>query len=605
MATYDNAIDRVPVTDSLNPIASGYIKTLVDAGYLFAGVATPSTNPGIPNQNIFYLASETGNYPNFGLDNYYCLSVFFWNGTWEKLSVLDFTKFLNCDNLFTTVGITEGRIINKNGTYFSLETFGLTDYIKIEGIEYLQVYRVPDNGGCFFDIDKNYISGFGGSDVGGIGFNKIIEVPQNAVYIRYNTAKKLRSREYIIDASKTKMYEKYPYLQFSNVNDDIIRRYLSRCLPMGRHAKISDNANLLSDTTFTDGKYLWQDGTVRSLASFSYTDYIDISNYSLLRINTLPQNGGCFYDADKNYISGFGVGLNNNSLYNAILPVPENAHYIRYNVAIDSRNDGTAYLINYYSSGYTVEYPWLKISTNQWFEKKIVWMGTSIPYGQTSESGVSNPMPNPYPSLVAKKLGATVVNVAQPGMAVETNSDGTAKTYGSFSLTIAELTAQGKATTPYKSYENAMLGQNADLYVFDCEPNNSNLDVSVLDNFDFNTWQWTDGKTFAQHRDSYLGAMIYLINQLLTENPAHRFVFVSEVAYARDGKITDVYPNRIATEALAEKLNAHIIDVAGKLLYNKLNRDVYLNSDGGSYLHPKVITHKIISDILCNELTLI
>ena len=32
----------------------------------FAGIATPETNPGTPDQNVFYLASEPGVYANFG-----------------------------------------------------------------------------------------------------------------------------------------------------------------------------------------------------------------------------------------------------------------------------------------------------------------------------------------------------------------------------------------------------------------------------------------------------------------------------------------------------------------------------------------------------------
>lgn len=32
----------------------------------FAGIATPTTNPGTPDQNVFYIASENGTYSNFG-----------------------------------------------------------------------------------------------------------------------------------------------------------------------------------------------------------------------------------------------------------------------------------------------------------------------------------------------------------------------------------------------------------------------------------------------------------------------------------------------------------------------------------------------------------
>ena len=39
---------------------------LKTAGYIFKGVATPSTNPGTPTERVAYLASEPGTYTNFG-----------------------------------------------------------------------------------------------------------------------------------------------------------------------------------------------------------------------------------------------------------------------------------------------------------------------------------------------------------------------------------------------------------------------------------------------------------------------------------------------------------------------------------------------------------
>ena len=43
------------------------INTSMDAGYLYLGIAMPSTNPGTPNQKVFYIIFESGNYTNFGL----------------------------------------------------------------------------------------------------------------------------------------------------------------------------------------------------------------------------------------------------------------------------------------------------------------------------------------------------------------------------------------------------------------------------------------------------------------------------------------------------------------------------------------------------------
>lgn len=59
-----------------------------DNGYLYAGVATPTTNPGTPDVPVFYIASE-GTYTNFSgitVDNGE-LAVLTWNGTWSKQSL--------------------------------------------------------------------------------------------------------------------------------------------------------------------------------------------------------------------------------------------------------------------------------------------------------------------------------------------------------------------------------------------------------------------------------------------------------------------------------------------------------------------------------------
>lgn len=69
--------DNTPTDGSNNPVTSGGVKSYVDEktktindliaeGYMFAGIATPTTDPGKPDGNVFYLASESGTYSNFG-----------------------------------------------------------------------------------------------------------------------------------------------------------------------------------------------------------------------------------------------------------------------------------------------------------------------------------------------------------------------------------------------------------------------------------------------------------------------------------------------------------------------------------------------------------
>lgn len=65
------------------------IISTVGSNATFAGIATPTTNPGTPDQNVFYIASEPGIYANFGnvklIDKVLIFSNN--NGTWYKSEV--------------------------------------------------------------------------------------------------------------------------------------------------------------------------------------------------------------------------------------------------------------------------------------------------------------------------------------------------------------------------------------------------------------------------------------------------------------------------------------------------------------------------------------
>ena len=96
----------------------------------FAGVATPSTNPGTPDGNIFYLATEPGTYSNFGgiVNNGECLILKKNEDSWvsvetgiitnKKLSnllglVIDTSTFVNGQ----WTGNGEGLSSNNNSSY--------------------------------------------------------------------------------------------------------------------------------------------------------------------------------------------------------------------------------------------------------------------------------------------------------------------------------------------------------------------------------------------------------------------------------------------------------------------------------------------------------
>ena len=96
MANYNNLkadIDAVIKTNGRQEISGAALNTQLKnmitelgAGYQYMGIATPATNPGTPDANVSYLASEAGTYTNFGgiVINEGEVCVLVWNGTWTK-----------------------------------------------------------------------------------------------------------------------------------------------------------------------------------------------------------------------------------------------------------------------------------------------------------------------------------------------------------------------------------------------------------------------------------------------------------------------------------------------------------------------------------------
>ena len=75
MANYNNIKATIDANIKINgnqeitgSVLQSVLNQIVNAlgiGYQFAGIATPSTDPGTPDQKVFYLAN-TGTYTHFG-----------------------------------------------------------------------------------------------------------------------------------------------------------------------------------------------------------------------------------------------------------------------------------------------------------------------------------------------------------------------------------------------------------------------------------------------------------------------------------------------------------------------------------------------------------
>lgn len=114
-ATLKAAIQNVIKTNGNNEITGSILQqsllsiiNTLGAGFLYNGIATPTTNPGTPDTNVFYLASTPGTYSNFGAivlnDNE--VAILRYNGTWTK-DVSGFASSVKVDEL--------NAIINETG----------------------------------------------------------------------------------------------------------------------------------------------------------------------------------------------------------------------------------------------------------------------------------------------------------------------------------------------------------------------------------------------------------------------------------------------------------------------------------------------------------
>ena len=244
----------------------------------------------------------------------------------------------------------------------------------------------------------------------------------------------------------------------------------------------------------------------------------------------------------------------------------------------------------------------LGAADNAWRGKKVVWLGTSVPFGQYAEKS--------YPDEAAKRLGFELVNCSVPGLAAHTAADGAPLTHGSVVLTKAEYTAAGWSIPDapvdyvpggsyndyYRTHENIFCAANADaeLYVFDLVPNNTNFDTTDWDAFDFKNWAYADGSPFSAHRTTFLGAMLFLMDRLYTLNESARMVFILGSGFA-------YWEGKTALQKLKDQWNVAIIDLWGDMNTSPKSLQKLFAEDGTNP-HPSTFAHEVMGRMLSSRL---
>lgn len=280
----------------------------IGANSTFAGVATPKTVPGTPDQNVFYLAGTPGVYANFG-------------GYELKQGIVMFT---NASGAFTAVDL---GFSNDN-----LKRLFLVDksIIGIPNIDYDHLYNIPQGGapGSYIDnntfdtgwaivpIDSGYMSVSGAnitrvlffSDINPVAANLIKTFTTNFQLIPIPATAKLA----LITLSKANNPEGYKNLRVSQPGAAATRSdvsLLKQRLYKNRSfsGKVDIDANMLVNIISRNVNYIPNTAfDVAFVDIFDKSKYLEITGATIVRVSFFSDyeiNTANYISNTTNYIT--------------------------------------------------------------------------------------------------------------------------------------------------------------------------------------------------------------------------------------------------------------------------------------------------------------
>ena len=186
----------------------------ITAGYLYAGIAIPTTNPGSPDEPVFYIAAQAGTYTNFDsivVNDGEAAILKYVNSSWVKevsglatreevsrlgqevdgiRSELTGTQSVTGKIIsYTSDILTNGKFVNRTTGEEGTSAYrSCTDFIPVTpGAEVSfnvcggAASYIP-SGYVFYDQNKNYVSGDGPTGANPIDVSLV--VPAGAYFIR-------------------------------------------------------------------------------------------------------------------------------------------------------------------------------------------------------------------------------------------------------------------------------------------------------------------------------------------------------------------------------------------------------------------------------------
>ena len=285
------------------------------ANATFANIATPSTNPGTPDGPVFYLATQSGTYSNFGgaiVENE--AAILLYNGsTWVKKatgialteSVLNLVakstiidpQTLNSYNKINPNELNLGKSISPvNGTDTVITTQFNTKFIDVGGLSkvYSQIYA---NGIMYaYDEDFAFISTVPHSETE-------YALPENTRYIR------LAGNQSLIGGNSLYLYieEETTYYAYGITRDSVYTD--TQILEVKDIIDIRETSNQFINkinyvTDFIDGIRINSRGKEQLLATACSSVFIDVLGLEKFYCSAYAYGSVYGYDDEMNFVKG-------------------------------------------------------------------------------------------------------------------------------------------------------------------------------------------------------------------------------------------------------------------------------------------------------------
>lgn len=488
------------------------------------------------------------------------------------------------DKVFNIDNLTEKN--QSGGCYIREKINNDDDIIRVSGYSYSSNISFPLV--AFFDEYDNVIEYYG--DASTLYSDKIFKIPYRTNYIIINGKKfNIKVEKFILKNNLTETVES---LKKQTLFADIKSVEKKNEKYEIKNIKISDFEIIQNKLYTSTGKMDESDRYSTVLLKFN----LELNSIKILY--GAGVYGGAFLDKDKKYISSINAGT-----LDVVVTVPPNTEYIAYTYSNGMTDFKIGVLYNIYVSK-QLTVPGISHFLNPWENKKIVLLGTSVGFGSNATTS--------YIYEASKYLGFNFVNTSVPGLAIHTESDGRPLIYGSSSLSVSEYASYGKilSTAPvdyvpggkyntyYQSYERIFTDKNADtdLWLYAVAPNNGNFDLTDWDAFNKSSWKYNDESGFDEHRTTFIGALLFLMDKMYELNPNARMAFVLDSAYA--------YGNSQGggnIKTVANYWGIPVIDLWGKINRSPKSLEV-IKSKNGTDSHPSTFGHEKMGMMMVGEL---